>query len=80
MSKTHINLTIDQAILHWIDTLRGQIPRSRFINRILLGLSRKSKEVFDWDFEEHLADEDIRHGRVHKFSTAKEATKWLKSK
>ena len=76
--KFHINITIDQAILHWVDMLRGQTPRSTFINRLLASLSKKSKDVFDWDLEERLADEDIKEGRVHAFTNAKEAVKWLR--
>ena len=78
MRKSHINVTIDESILQWLDTLRGQIPRSAFINRLLSGLSRKSKSVFDWDLEESLTDEDIKHKRVRTFASAKEAIKWLR--
>ena len=78
MRKSHINVTIDESIVRWLDTLRGQMPRSAFINRLLLSLSRKSKSVFDWDLEENLADEDIKHQRVRTFASAKEAIKWLR--
>ena len=77
--KAHINLTLDEAILDWLDSLRGQKPRSTFINTLLLGLSHRSKHVFDWDIESELADEDIKKGRLKKFANAKDAVKWLKS-
>jgi len=78
MRKSHINVTIDQAILHWVDALRGQAPRSTFINRLLSSLSKQSKDIFDWDLEEKKADEDIGKGRVHAFKSAKEAIRWLR--
>lgn len=77
-SKAHLNLTVDQNILQWIDSLRGQIPRSTFINKILLKISFGAKDIFDWDLEENLADEDIKRGRVRKFAKAKDAIKWLR--
>lgn len=76
--KAHLNLTVDQNILQWIDSLRGQIPRSTFINKILLKISFGAKDIFDWDLEENLADEDIKRGRVRKFAKAKDAIKWLR--
>lgn len=76
--KAHINLTVDPAIVSWIDTLRGQEPRSTFINRILSIICSKSQKAFDWEKEELKADKDIKKGRVHKFGTAEEAIKWLK--
>ncbi|MBI1869898.1 MAG: hypothetical protein HYS07_01750 [Chlamydiae bacterium] len=80
ISKSHINVTIDQSILRWIDAFRGQTPRSTFINQLLSSLSRKSKAIFDWGLEEHLAAEDIKHGRVNRFNNAKDAVRWLKSR
>lgn len=77
-AKSHINVTIDQQILQWIDTLRGQMPRSTFINKVLSKLSRRSKDIFDWDLEERLADEDIKKGRIHTVTNAKDAIKWLR--
>ncbi len=77
-NKAHLNLTIDQGILHWVDSLRGQIPRSTFINKILLKISFGAKDIFDWDLEEILAEEDIAKGRVRKFKKAKDAIKWLR--
>ena len=77
-SKKHLNLTIDQNVVIWIDSLRGQVPRSTFINKILLKVSYGAKELFDWDLEEAKADEDIKKGRVQKFKSAKDAVKWLR--
>lgn len=77
--KAHINLTVDPSIISWIDTLRGQEPRSTFINRILSIICSKSQKVFNWEEEGLKAEKDIKKGRVHKFSTAEEAIKWLKS-
>ena len=76
--KTHINLTVDSSILNWIDTLRGQEPRSTFINHILSIICGKAKKAFNWEEEEKKAEQDIKKGRVHKFSTAEDAIKWLK--
>ncbi len=78
-SKAHVNVTIDQNILQWIDSLRGQLPRSTFINKILLKISFGAKNVFDWDLEEKRADEDIRKGKIRRFAKAKDAVKWLKA-
>lgn len=33
--KLHVNITIDEDLLHAIDELRGYEPRSSFINRLL---------------------------------------------
>lgn len=78
--KAHVNITLDEPLLHWVDTLRGQEPRSTFINQVLLRASQKSKSIFDWDLEERLAEEDIKAGRIKKFKRAKDAIKWLKKK
>ena len=77
--KAHINLTVDPATLDWIDTLRGQEPRSTFINRILSIICSKAQKAFNWEKEDLKAEEDIKKGRVHKFSTTEEAIKWLRS-
>ena len=79
MRKTHINLTLDQSIIHWIDMDRGQLPRSTFINRVLDKVSKKNLALFDWKKEEAQADEDIKKGRVRKFTSKDQALKWLKS-
>ena len=76
--KAHINITLDDHILDWIDTLRGQNPRSTFINKILAAFCTKSRDVFNWEEEGRMADEDIRHGRVRKFQTPQDALRWLK--
>lgn len=76
--KAHINITLDGRVLNWIDTLRGQHPRSTFINRILAAFCTKSRNVFDWDQESREAEEDIRQGRVRKFRTPQQAIHWLK--
>ncbi len=76
--KAHINITLDDQILNWIDTLRGQDPRSTFINKILAAFCTKSRNVFDWGEENRRAEEDIRHGRVRKFRTPQAAIQWLK--
>ncbi len=78
-NKAHINITLDAAILNWIDRLRGQKPRSTFINSILDQFCEKEQAVFDWAHEGKKADEDIQKGRVHKFTDSKKAAKWLKS-
>lgn len=77
--KAHINITVDGQILSWIDALRGQSPRSTFINRVLETFCVKSRSVFDWKEESEKADQDIRQGRTHKFRTPEQAIKWLKS-
>lgn len=79
MFKEHINITIDGPVLNWIDTLRGQEPRSAFINKILNKISEKTQAAFNWEEEGEKAQEDIRQGRVRKFRSAQEALKWLKS-
>lgn len=76
--KAHINITLDDRVLSWIDTLRGQDPRSTFINRILAAFCTKSRDVFDWEQESQKAEEDIRQGRVHKFRTPQAAIQWLR--
>jgi hypothetical protein len=77
--KTHINITIDSAILNWIDRLRGQNPRSTFINSVLDKFCVKEQEVFDWSAEIKKSDADIDKKRVHKFTDPKKAVRWLKS-
>ena len=77
--KAHINITLDGRVLGWIDTLRGQEPRSSFINRILCAFQWKSQKIFDWEEESQKAGEDIQHGRVHRFKTPEQAIRWLKS-
>lgn len=76
--KAHINLTVDPVIVNWIDTLRGQEPRSTFINRILSLICSKSQKAFNWEEEELKSDKDIKKGRLHKFTSAENAIKWLK--
>ncbi len=76
--KAHINITLDDRVLDWIDTLRGQDPRSTFINKILAAFCTKSRDVFNWEEETRMADEDVRHERVHKFQTPQDALRWLK--
>lgn len=78
-NKAHINITVDSTVLNWIDRLRGQKPRSRFINHILNRFCERETEVFDWVAEDKKAAADIEKGRVHKFTDAKKATQWLKS-
>ena len=77
--KTHINISLDSVVLNWIDRLRGQNPRSTFINQILDKFCEKETHVFDWAAESKKADADIEKGRVHKFADTKKAAKWLKS-
>jgi hypothetical protein len=38
----------------------------------------KNYQIFDWRKEDHLAEEDIKAGRVKKFTNKTEALKWLK--
>jgi hypothetical protein len=78
-TKAHVNITLDSTILDWIDRLRGQSPRSSFINSILSRFCQKEQAIFDWESESRKADEDIKKGRVHKFRDTKKAVKWLKS-
>ena len=77
--KAHINISLDSTVLNWIDRLRGQYPRSTFINRILDQFCAKETDLFDWAAESKKADADIEKGRVHKFADTKKAAKWLKS-
>ncbi len=77
--KAHINITLDNRVLDWIDTLRGQEPRSAFINKILSAFRWKSRNIFDWKEESQKAEEDIRRGRVHRVKTPEQAIRWLKS-
>ena len=78
-SKTNLNITLDKELIRLIDTDRGQTPRSSFINAILSKFFKKSHQVFDWGQENHHAQEDIKAGRVKKFSNKDEAMKWLKN-
>ena len=78
-SKTHINITVDSAILTWVDRLRGQNPRSRFINTVLGKFCSKEQEVFDWAAESKKADEALKKGNFHTFTDPKKAIEWLKS-
>ena len=78
-SKAHINITVDSTLLRWIDQLRGQYPRSTFINQVLSKFCQKETAIFDWAAESKKADEDIEKGRVHKFADSKKASQWLKS-
>ena len=78
-TKVHVNITVDSSVLNWIDRLRGQNPRSSFINQILDKFCSKEKQAFDWASESQKADVDIQKGRVRKFSDPKKAARWLKS-
>ncbi len=78
-SKEHINITVASAVLSWIDRLRGQSPRSTFINFVLDKFCAKEQDVFDWAVESKKSDADIQKGRVHKFKDPKKAVEWLKS-
>ena len=78
-SKAHINITVDSPVLNWIDRLRGQNPRSTFINQVLSKFCQERTEVFDWTAESKKADADIEKGRVHKFADPKKSAQWLKS-
>ena len=77
--NAHVNITLDESLLHWIDMDRGQIPRSTFINRVLAKISKKHLDLFDWKEEDLKAREDIKKARVRKFKNKDEAIKWLKS-
>jgi hypothetical protein len=77
--KTHVNLTLDSKVIQWIDILRGQQPRSTFINETLSKYCNKAQDMFDWQKEDKLADEDIKTGKVKKFTDHKKAIKWLNS-
>ena len=77
--KTHINITLDSQLLNWIDSLRGQEPRSTFINLILSKFYAKTKGLFDWEMESKESEEDIRQGHIHRFSDPQKAIEWLKS-
>ncbi|MBI3601600.1 MAG: hypothetical protein HY209_01715 [Candidatus Omnitrophica bacterium] len=79
LSKTNLNITLDKDLIRIIDTDRGQTPRSSFINSILSRFFKKSHEIFDWGEENRLAEQDIKAGRVKKFSNKNEAMKWLKN-
>ena len=77
-NKAHVNLTLDPAVLGWIDTVRGQKPRSAFINNVLTFFRNKSEKAFNWEKEEFNAEQDIKKGRVRKFNSAGDAIEWLK--
>ena len=77
--KAHVNITLDESVLRWIDMDRGQEPRSSFINHVLARLFKKHQQLFDWAKEDQLAEEDIKGGRVKKFADKKKAIQWLKS-
>jgi hypothetical protein len=78
-AKTNLNITLDKTLIRMIDIDRGQEPRSTFINRVLAVVLKKSQETFDWGKENTLAEEDIKAGRVKKFSNKDKAVEWLKS-
>ena len=78
-SKAHINITVDSGVLNWIDRLRGQNPRSTFINTVLNKFCSKEQEVFDWVAESKKADEDLKKERLHTFADSKKAIEWPKS-
>ena len=79
VKKEQINLTLDPSVVNWIDTFRGQAPRSTFINNVLSKVRVETQQIFSWEKEEAESDEDIKTGRVHKFSSVEDAIKWLKS-
>ncbi len=78
-TKTNLNITLDKELIQLIDSDRGQAPRSSFINAILIKFFKKNHAIFDWGEETKLADEDIKSGKVKKFTSKNEAMKWLKS-
>lgn len=78
-NKEHVNITLDPSILSWIDTLRGQEPRSTFINKILNRICAQTQEVFNWEEEGAKSEKDIKNGHVRKFHSSQEALQWLKS-
>ncbi len=78
-NKTNLNITLDKEVIKQIDMDRGQAPRSSFINAILLKFLKKNHDIFDWGKENQLAQDDIKAGKVKKFSSKSEAMKWLKS-
>ena len=78
-NKTHINVTVDSHLLRWIDTLRGQSPRSTFINRVLAKFYTQTQYLFNWEEESRLAEQDIHKGQVRQFHDPEKAIKWLKS-
>jgi hypothetical protein len=77
--KSHINITVDNRLLSWVDTLRGQSPRSTFINHVLSRFYTQTQNLFDWEEEAKVSEQDLRKGRVHKFSDSQKALQWLKS-
>ncbi len=77
--KEHINITLDGSVLNWVDTLRGQKPRSTFINHVLSRVCHKTQATFNWTAEDKKASLDIKEGRVKKFPSVKKALQWLKS-
>ena len=78
-NKSNVNITLDKDVIRLVDMDRGQQPRSSFINSILSKFLKKNKVIFDWGEESRLAEEDIKTGRVKKFSSKHEAVKWLKN-
>jgi len=77
--KTHVNVTLDEGLVRWIDMDRGQMPRSTFINLILGQLAQKKMKAFDWADESAEAEKDVTAGRVKRCKSAGEALAWLKS-
>lgn len=76
--KEHINITLDPPVLGWIDALRGQEPRSTFINKVMGRICAQTQEIFNWEEESAKAEMDIKRGYVKKFSSPDEAIQWLK--
>ncbi len=77
--KSHINITLDNRLVSWVDTLRGQSPRSTFINHVLSRFYVQTQHLFDWEEEAKVSEQDLRKGQVHKFSNPQKAIQWLKS-
>ena len=77
--KSHLNITLDAKVVQWIDVLRGQYPRSTFINKVLFKFCEETQGLFNWEEESRLAGQDLHRGRVRKFHDPEKAIRWLKS-
>jgi metal-responsive CopG/Arc/MetJ family transcriptional regulator len=77
--RTQVSLTIDEKLLDWVDCERTNMPRSKFINKILRKEYDEFKQSFDWEEENKISEEQVYEGKTKQFKNAKEALKWLKS-
>jgi metal-responsive CopG/Arc/MetJ family transcriptional regulator len=77
--RTQVSLTIDEKLLDWVDCERTNMPRSKFINKILRKEYDEFKQSFDWEEENKISEGHVCEGKTKQFNAAKGALKWLKS-